>query len=146
MIKNAFLFLLLVSISFIGINCGEESNSPLLFNSDLTASSSESSGNLIDVETGNSGFVYKPGFQDFSYSDTLFLKDYRIDAVPGPGEDPPEGIIKGQGTYYGTSVILPNANGEMVIYYYYFPPMCGDFVLIHEDGQVGRYRTNESCY
>ena len=144
MIKNVFLFLLLVSISFIGINCGEESNSLLPYNSDLTASSSESPVNLVDVEPGNSGFVYKPGFQDFSYGDTLFLKDYRVDTVPGPGEDYPEGIIRGQGTFHGTSVILPN--GETVIHHYYFPPMCGDFVLIHEDGQVGRYRTNESCY
>ena len=141
MIKNALLFLLLISIAFIGINCGEESNSPLPYNSDLTASSSESSGNLIDVEPGNSGFVYKPGFQDFSYADTLFLKDYRIDAEPVLGE------MLSEGTYYGTSVILPNVpNGEMVIHHYYFPPMCGDFVLIHEDGGVGRYRTNVGCY
>ena len=113
------LFLMLFPIGIIGINC---SNAPIALGP--VSSSAELAGFIDD------------GI--FEYGDTLYLVNFKIPAMPAREE------MLGEGVYYGTSITLPS--GEKVMHHYYFPPMCGDFVLIGEDGQAGgQYSDSEAC-
>ena len=128
--SNLFTAMLLV-IGLIGINCNSEPASWL-----PTSSSNELAG-VIDDGTGTNGIVVKSGLENFDYSDTLYLSNYRVAGIPAQEE------AQKVGTYYGTSI--STQSGEIVMQYYYLPPLCGDFVLITEDGNAACYRTNEKC-
>ncbi|HUU28775.1 MAG TPA: hypothetical protein VM123_13265 [archaeon] len=116
-------FFPLIAAVFLFISCSD--NSPLTPRS--STSSPELTGDIVEV---NSADTWVNPMPDFDYSDTIYAKDYRVDAFP---EDLLEYYL-----YYKT-LIYPD--GEPVYALYIFPPsLCGDFVLIQEDGGVARLR------
>ena len=127
---NKFLLFPLIAALFLFVSCSEKTS----FNSEVTAPQAELSSTISD---GNNENTWQDPMPGFNYRDTLYTKDFRIDAVPEPGN------MLTEGTYHGSLLYVPGEEPE--IYHYYFPPMCGDFVLVYEDGHIGRYRTNSGC-
>jgi len=124
--------LALLVISVLSLSCGSDS-SALPFCALEQNSTVYDAAGLLAADLSGSGVVSGQIPANFSYSDTLYLSNYRVAGIPGPEE------ARNAGMYLGKS------EGDEPVRYYYLPPMCGDFVLIDENGHAGQYRTNSAC-
>ena len=117
-------------ILFLFIAC---SDSASLKNSSITGVEAAPASNDIAL-VNNSGSFYGYPMPDFVYSDTIYGKDYRVKSFP-------DTLVMG----YARFASLIYVDGQPDTARYMLPPACGDYVFIHEDGNVALIRNRAGC-